>query len=262
MLTIPEVDLLNFVKNLQIFIDLFHKLNQSYAKDDGHVHDNKSLPKKDLQISGCLQSVSFLKRVNIENLTKDQEEFYQFLKVVRNDVESKGECWLHVNENSGTKLKGYSSLQVYILGLYLRRIDKFERMAAKSLKQMEQEDVKDDLKYGGEEAKIELHLHILKKMKRRMKQIMDVSDIYAVPTMVSAVNPCLSNIDHLGYKDLIDKSELNSSVISLESNTHIQSLSEVSELRIHETELRTKRAFSSSVYDHMCALSKSYTQIS
>jgi len=193
-----------------------------------------------------------------EKLLSEQNEFNKFLKVVKEDIESKAECWMHVKEDSSTKQRGYATLQVHALGIYSRRIERFEKLIIKSWVRLQNGNANADK----DEDPVESHFHMLRKMKRRMKQMMDVSDRHAVPPLLSAVNPRFSACESLVSPGLDYMSDSITSLDSYIDSSFIQFSNGFSKESFNCSNVSKRRAFYSSLWDHACALSKCYTEIS
>ena len=118
---------------------------------------------------------------------KAHDDFESFMEVVAHDLASK--CsklkLLKDSVDSSMSDRSYVGVQLFMLGQYTNRINRFRDVSRTSLNNI---SVKN--KDGCDETQelINKHLNIIEKMKRRMKHIMDVSDKYDVQNMLDEIN--------------------------------------------------------------------------
>ena len=212
---------------------------------------------------------------------KDQQgDFEEFLDVVNTDIETKTEYWRSLKTSAksnetgaGKNFRTYVAIQVFMLRRYARRIARFQKSTKESTKRI---CMVHTSTAEGEEVQhlVDTHLHILVKMKRRLKHMMDVSDKYFLVDLVdtlsylgkatSRLDPTLatsnctsrSSCSSIPSLDLADGSQLSLafSYLSLSSASLAHSSSPLPSS--HRPRLRSFR----SLVDQLVVLSKTYTE--
>jgi len=194
------------------------------------------------------------------DLKKIHSEFEQFLNVVVEDLSEKMEN-LQKYKNSDTVSahdKNFVNLQLYMLVKYKNRIENFKTVSSRRVETIclahnkkSSSDSVTDL--------VNKYSKAVSKMKRRMKDMIDVSDKYAVVDIFDTIN-----ILNEASKDLdsIDSSTLDKSrrsVVSLGDRESFQDISTISTSSdvtglSQERKSKTLRSLS----DHLWVLRRSY----
>lgn len=119
-------------------------------------------------------------------LQRIESEFHPFLITVRNDLIEKSATLKTLREHrDSNKLdKNHANVQLFMIQQYSQRLEQFDFLCKQSLLKLSQRFLR------GEEleAKVEKHISILNKMKRRMKMILDVSEKYVTLEVAEAVD--------------------------------------------------------------------------
>merc|ERR1712024_150425 len=129
-----------------------------------------------------------------------QNEFESFLSVVNQDIEAKTEYWSVLKKGEverrasrgelgrrGKKLETYASIQRFMLRRYSKRISRFLKASVESLRRICEVCSSEGERERAEEL-IDTHVHILVKMKRRLKHMMDVSDKYFLTDLADTLH--------------------------------------------------------------------------
>jgi len=137
---------------------------------------------------------------SLEELEQLQNEFESFLGVVNQDIEAKTEYWSALKKGEGErwsssreigllgkKLETYASIQRFMLRRYSKRISRFQAASIESERRI-CEVYRSEWDRGEAEVLIERHMHILVKMKRRLKHMMDVSDKYFLTDLLDTLH--------------------------------------------------------------------------
>ena len=217
----------------------------------------------------------------LEELEQLQSEFESFLGVVDQDIEVKSEYWSALKKGEavwessreigprGKKLETYASIQSFMLRRYSKRISKFRRASVESQRRICEVY---SLSESEAEVLIERHMHILVKMKRRLKHMMDVSDKYFLTDLVDTLHLLGQATSELAppieLERYMDSSSSCSSFDNLSTSTSYLSLSSPSISYIssssssssaaapHHLKLRPFR----SLLDQLVVLGKTYTE--
>ena len=154
-----------------------------------------------------------------EYLKKYQTDFLQFLVMVRIDLMTKADCLkkIKTSQNLSRSDKSYALVHSFMLNQYMLRLTKLEDLCKKSINEICRAHHSGD----AVEALIAKHLEVLVKMKRRMKQMIDVSEKYVVVDMFDTAND---------MKDLCDEMETRMGVVNKESKLCKSTLSLEDEL--------------------------------
>jgi len=129
------------------------------------------------------------KAVSIQatNLQKSHEEFEQFLDVVSSDLSEKIEQQKLLKHSVNIKDKGYAGVQTFMLIKYKSRIERFRNVSRGYLADVLVND-SEGANSEQQQQRLTRHSELLGKMKRRIKQILDVSDRYAVQDIFDNIN--------------------------------------------------------------------------
>ena len=212
---------------------------------------------------------------SLEELEQLQNEFESFLGVVDQDIEvktghwsalKKGEVGWESSREIGKKLESYASIQSFMLRRYSKRIAKFRRASVESQRRICEVYSLSDWERGRAEVLIERHMHILVKMKRRLKHMMDVSDKYFLTDLLDTLHLLGQATSELAppielERDMASPSSCSSfddlststSYLSLSSPSYISSSSSTAP---HHLKLRPFR----SLLDQLVVLGKTYTE--
>ena len=123
---------------------------------------------------------------NFKSLKKAQEDFQNFLEVVSKDITSKTESLKKVKGSGQASItnKADANVQLFMLGQYRHRIARFSAVSSSSL-----HNISSKLHAGHQvDAMVTKHMAITAKMKRRMKQMLDVAEKYAVEEIFETIN--------------------------------------------------------------------------
>ena len=130
----------------------------------------------------------------IQRLTRTHGEFEKFLDMVSSDLSEKVEKQKLLKETD----KNYAGVQLFMLTKYRNRIDRFRQVSKNNLDNIldtarDKENTEQDtiLEY------VNKHIETVGKMKRRSKQILDISDKYAVEDIfdnINLVNECSASL--------------------------------------------------------------------
>ena len=218
---------------------------------------------------------------SLGELEQLQNEFESFLSVVNQDIEAKTEYWSVLKKGEverrasrgelgrrGKKLETYASIQRFMLRRYSKRISRFLKASVESLRR-----ICEVCSSEGERAEelIDTHVHILVKMKRRLKHMMDVSDKYFLTDLADTLDLLGQATSELAHpmeesyvggtsscSSISDLSTCSSSYLSLSSPSisYISSSSSSSSTAPHHPKLRPFR----SLLDQLIVLGKTYTE--
>ena len=123
---------------------------------------------------------------NFKSLKKAQDDFQNFLEVVSKDITSKTESLKKIKGSGQASIsnKADANVQLFMLGQYRHRIARFSAVSSASL-----HNISSKLMAGEQvEAVVTKHMAITAKMKRRMKQMLDVTEKYAVEEIFETIN--------------------------------------------------------------------------
>ena len=192
-------------------------------------------------------------------LQRIESEFHPFLTTVRSDLIEKSTTLKSLRERKDSnKLdKNHANVQLFMIQQYSQRLEQFDFLCKQSLLKLSQRFL-----CGEElEAKVEKHISILTKMKRRMKMILDVSEKYVTLEMAEAVDQMKEFCDELTR--IQTKSALSSSLnnvleekdvfaLSWRSRSLSDSLSADSERQV------PKRNTIKSITEHLQIMTKTF----
>ena len=222
---------------------------------------------------------------SLEELEQLQNEFESFLRVVDQDIRVKSEYWSALKKGHGEgwgssreigllgkKLETYASIQIFMLRRYSKRISKFQRASIESERRICEVYSLSEWERGRAEMLMERHMHILVKMKRRLKHMMDVSDKYFLADLLDtlhllglATSELAPPTEEKSYTESsssscssFDDLSTSTSYLSLSSPSisYISSSSSSTETPHHRLKLRPFR----SLLDQLLVLGKTYTE--
>jgi len=123
--------------------------------------------------------------VEIKRLRSAQTEFESFLSMVSSDLTDKTENQKRLRVSDG----GFAKVQMFMLAKYSNRIERFRQVSRANMNNIvmlgdnkENTDTKLVIDF------VNKHIETIGKMKRRSKQILDVSDKYAVENILDNIN--------------------------------------------------------------------------
>jgi len=121
-----------------------------------------------------------------EDLKKAHEDFENFLGVVLSDLTEKKDHLKRMKDCEKSKRtdKSFASVQLFMITQYYCRINRFKVVAINSLENI----CKHNTKENSVKSLVNKHIDVLVKMKRRMKNMIDVSDKYAVSDIFDSIN--------------------------------------------------------------------------
>lgn len=199
-------------------------------------------------------------------LALSQRDFDQFLVTVRIDLMTKTEELRKIKSRmSASRMERSCALvHLFMLNQYTSRLTKFEEMCRKSLSNI-------GMMYNcGENVEdcVATHLAVLVKMKRRMKQMLDVSEKCVVVELIDTANDLKELCDEMETSVLaVEKdSRLCRSTLSLEPEIDDErprprnSVSEClsSTIGAYPSTSRKKRTFKT-ISEHVIVITKSFT---
>ena len=121
----------------------------------------------------------------IQRLQYSQTEFESFLDMVSTDLTDKTQKQKQLKVSDG----GFAKVQTFMLTKYINRIDRFRQVSRANMDHIviladnkENVDSKVILDH------VNKHVETIGKMKRRSKQILDISDKYAVENILDNIN--------------------------------------------------------------------------
>merc|ERR1712088_808435 len=203
-----------------------------------------------------------------------QNEFESFLSVVNQDIEAKTEYWSVLKKGEverrasrgelgrrGKKLETYASIQRFMLRRYSKRILRFLKASVESLRRICEVCSSEGERERAEEL-IDTHVHILVKMKRRLKHMMDVSDKYFLTDLADTLDllgQATSELAHPMEESYVGGTSSCSSISDLStcSSSYLSlSSSSTSSTAPHQPKLHPFR----SLLDQLIVLGKTYTE--
>jgi len=118
-----------------------------------------------------------------QGVIQGHQEFTSFLSVVLADLRAK-KAQLRQGLRDTNSSQGFKRVQLFMINQYISRIHRFQAVADASLGSLCNGAASE-----AETRELEVkHLEVLLKMKRRMKQMMDVSEKYAVTQIFESIN--------------------------------------------------------------------------
>jgi len=126
---------------------------------------------------------------DIDKLKRVHDEFEEFLNVVVDDLSekvSKLRLYRSQETSNSVKERNFTSLQIYMLDKYRVRIEGFRRSSCASVDNifcLQSRDEQSDIS-----NLVKKYNKAVSKMKRRMKDMIDVTDKYAVVEIIDNLN--------------------------------------------------------------------------
>ena len=193
------------------------------------------------------------------------QDFNNFSVMVKAHIGSKIEMMTELKCSCSASRgdRNYASIQLLMLHQYQQRLTKFELLCKASIENL------CDLIQTDEElidALMESHLTTLVKMKRRMKQMMDISEKYAVvECLIDGVKEIQSLCEEMDPETESGGIKLSSSMLEVDkaaseevAKWKLRSLSESVDSGATAASKNKKRTFKS-VADHLIVITKSFT---
>ena len=198
-----------------------------------------------------------------ENLRKSQTDFDQFLVMVRIDLMTKSDGLKKIKtcELSSRGDKSYARVQIFMLSQYMMRMTKLEDVSKKSIDNICRKHYNDE----NVEDLVAQHIDVLVKMKRRMKQMIDVSERYAVVDMFDTANDMKDLCDEMDSSMPDKKSRLCRSMLSLEAELdEVRPRRTVSEclsktIDVYPDATSRKKTTFKALTDHLIVITKTFT---
>ena len=131
----------------------------------------------------------------IEELKVVHAEFESFLDVVSSDLKEKVEKQKLLKSSDKNY---YAGIQLFMLSKYGNRIERFRQVSRNNLNAITNLEIdKENADHDTISDYVNKHVETIGKMKRRSKQILDISDKYAVEDIfdnINLVNECSANL--------------------------------------------------------------------
>ena len=199
-------------------------------------------------------------------LEESQSEFDQFLVMVRIELMTKTDELkkIKLNMKASRIDRSCALVNLFMLSQYTTRMNKFEDFCRKSLENICRKHI------NGEEVDghVIKHLSVLVKMKRRMKQMLDVSEKCVVVEMIDTANDLKDWFEDAENIKAIEEKEprLSKSTLSLETELDEErprprnSVSEClsSSIEACPFTTRQRRTFKT-ISEHVIVITKSFT---
>ena len=106
---------------------------------------------------------------------------YNFAEAVKDDINTKRAVWSLDKDSANLKAnqRTYAYLYGLMLGLFLKRLNKFQKYSDSSISRICREFCKKERNEEIVNLYVKKHIQSLEKMKRRMKHMIDVADKYS-----------------------------------------------------------------------------------
>jgi len=131
----------------------------------------------------------------IEELKAVHAEFESFLDVVSSDLKEKVEKQKLLKSSDKNY---YAGIQLFMLSKYGNRIERFRQVSRNNLNAITNLEIdKENADHDTISDYVNKHVETIGKMKRRSKQILDISDKYAVEDIfdnINLVNECSASL--------------------------------------------------------------------
>jgi len=207
----------------------------------------------------------------IEELKVVHAEFESFLDVVSSDLGEKVEKQKLLKDSDKNY---YAGIQLFMLSKYGNRIERFRQVSRNNLNAITNLEIdKENADHGTISEYVNKHVETIGKMKRRSKQILDISDKYAVEDIfdnINLVNECSASLQPpetvrtrkmskwqsvgLMVSDTPDRD-------TFDPESRLPELSDVSRQSSGSSTVRrhSKKSTILSLTDHLAVLTKTYT---
>ena len=131
----------------------------------------------------------------IEELKIVHAEFESFLDVVSSDLKEKVEKQKLLKDSDKNY---YAGIQLFMLSKYGNRIERFRQVSKNNMNAITNLEIdKENADHNTISDYVSKHVETIGKMKRRSKQILDISDKYAVEDIfdnINLVNECSASL--------------------------------------------------------------------
>lgn len=131
----------------------------------------------------------------IEELKIVHAEFESFLDVVSSDLKEKVEKQKLLKDSDKNY---YAGIQLFMLSKYGNRIERFRQVSKNNMNAITNLEIdKENADHNTISDYVNKHVETIGKMKRRSKQILDISDKYAVEDIfdnINLVNECSASL--------------------------------------------------------------------
>jgi len=250
------------------------EVNNNYEKNSCEISAQKFSTLKKLKVLITITDTEVVKIPenqfsslfsHFENLRKSQTDFDQFLVMVRIDLMTKSDGLKKIKscELSSRSDKSYARVQLFMLSQYMMRMTKLEDVSKKSIENICRKH-HSDCEIVNVEDLVAQHIDILVKMKRRMKQMIDVSERYAVVDMFDTANDMKDLCDEMDSSMPDKESRLCRSMLSLDAEleeVRPRTVSECLSKTIDECPGATskKKTTFKALTEHLIVITKTFT---
>ena len=146
------------------------------------------------KINNSIREIDPLKN-KIEELKVVHAEFESFLDMVSSDLKEKVEKQKLLKDSDKNY---YAGIQLFMLSKYGNRIERFRQVSRNNLNAITSLEIdKENADHSTISDYVSKHVETIGKMKRRSKQILDISDKYAVEDIfdnINLVNECSASL--------------------------------------------------------------------
>ena len=146
------------------------------------------------KINNSIREIDPLKN-KIEELKVVHAEFESFLDMVSSDLKEKVEKQKLLKDSDKNY---YAGIQLFMLSKYGNRIERFRQVSRNNLNAITSLEIdKENADHSTISDYVSKHVETIGKMKRRSKQILDISDKYAVEDIfdnTNLVNECSASL--------------------------------------------------------------------
>lgn len=221
------------------------------------------------KINDIVREIDPLKN-QIEELKVVHAEFESFLDVVSSDLKEKVQKQKLLKDSDKNY---YAGIQLFMLSKYGNRIERFRQVSRNNLNAITNLEIdKENADHATISDYVNKHVETIGKMKRRSKQILDISDKYAVEDIfdnINLVNECSASLQPPQEAVRTRKMSKWQSVGLMVSDTpdrdtfetHHQEFPDVSRQSSGSNTVRrhSKKSTILSLTDHLAVLTKTYT---
>lgn len=206
----------------------------------------------------------------IEELKVSHREFESFLDVVSSDLKEKMEKQKLIKESDKNY---YAGIQLFMLSKYGNRIERFRQVSRANLNAITNLEIdKENADHDTISDFVNKHVETIGKMKRRSKQILDISDKYAVEDIfdnINLVNECSESLQPPSIPRTRKMSKWQSVGLMVTDTPDRDTFDQESRDQFPETSRQSsgsssvrrhsKKSTILSLTDHLAVLTKTYT---
>lgn len=245
-----------------------HSRDRSATMSEGGSPPDKPKVKRQ-KINDIVREIDPLKN-QIEELKVVHAEFESFLDVVSSDLKEKVQKQKLLKDSDKNY---YAGIQLFMLSKYGNRIERFRQVSRNNLNAITNLEIdKENADHSTISDYVNKHVETIGKMKRRSKQILDISDKYAVEDIfdnINLVNECSASLQPPQEAARTRKMSKWQSVGLMVSDTpdrdtfetHHPEFPDVSRQSSGSNTVRrhSKKSTILSLTDHLAVLTKTYT---